>query len=384
MAGPATTETSAPATAVIAGGGVIGLATACELARRGVAVTVVDPAPASGATYAAAGMLAPLAEVVWGQDGLHPLMTESALRYPAFAARIAGASGRDVGHRECGTFVVAGDAADRRALAELSGLQRAGGRAADVIPVRAARAEEPGLGPGVVGVVDIPGDHQIDPRKLASAMLGILGNHVVRARVAAVARDTSGRAVGVELDDGQVVTADHVVIAAGLGVTSIAGLPGGLVLPVRPVHGDVIRLRIPLAQRPLLSRVVRGLVRGRPVYLVPRGDGDLVLGATSREDDLDGVSADGVHQLLRDASRLVPGVLDCEITGLVARARPGSPDDIPMIGRVEDTLTVSAGYFRHGILLTAIGADLTADAVCGMAPDPRFATAVDPWRFSAR
>ncbi|WP_448850918.1 glycine oxidase ThiO [Corynebacterium sp. 335C] len=376
-------EGRVPASAVIAGGGVIGLATACELLRRGVDVVVADPEPASGATRAAAGMLAPVAEVVWDQPGLYPLMVESAARYPAFAARIAEASGMDAGFLECGTLVLAGDSADRAALTELAQLQRSIGMDAEVIGVREARTLEPALGPGVVGAVRIPGDHQVDPRRLAAAMLAVLGERVVRARVAAV-RDDGGRAGGVVLDDGRVLGAEETVVAAGIGVGGIAGLPEGLRLPVRPVHGDVVRLRVPERLRPLTTRVIRGVVQGRPVYVVPRADGTVVLGATSREDDLAGVSADGVHQLLRDASRLVPAILECEITELIARARPGSPDDVPMIGRVAPGLTVSAGYFRHGILLTAVGADLTADAVCGLDPDPRFAAAVDPRRFSRK
>lgn len=382
--GSPTASPTTPRTAVIAGGGVIGLATACELLRRGVDVTVADPDPASGATRAAAGMLAPVAEVVWDQPALYPLMVESAARYPAFAARIAEVSGMDVGFLECGTLVLAGDSADRAALTELAELQRSLGLAAEVIGVREARTLEPSLGPGVVGAVRIPGDHQVDPRRLSAAMLAVLGDRVVRARVTGIVRNDAGRPAGVRLDDGTTLHAEETVVAAGMGAASIEGLPEGLALPVRPVHGDVLRLAVPERLHPLAHRVIRGVVQGRPVYIVPRADGTVVLGATSREDDMAGVSADGVHQLLRDAARLVPSILECEIHEMIARARPGSPDDVPMIGRVEDGLTVSAGYFRHGILLTAVGADLTADAVCGLDPDPRFAAAVDPRRFTRK
>lgn len=152
------------------------------------------------------------------------------------------------------------------------------------------------------------------------------------------------------------------------------------------VRGEVLRLRVPEALRPLVTRTIRGVVQGNAVYIVPRADGTIVLGATTREDDMVGVRAEGVHQLLRDAHRLVPGILDCEIYEMTAKARPGSPDDVPMVGRVGDGLTVSMGYFRHGILLAAIGSRIGADIVCGTEKDnnPALLAAVNPFRFGNR
>lgn len=368
---------------VIAGAGIIGLATAWRLLRQGFDVTVLDAEPVSGATFAAAGMLAPVAEVVWDQPTLYPLMVESGKLYRDFAQNIAEESGHDVGYIENSTFVCAGDAADRQTLSELVELQHDMGMEINRITATEARRAEPALGPGCVGAVDIPGDHQVNPRLLAEALLSILGDRVIRTRAEEVIY-ASDRAIGLRGADGNDYLADEVVLAAGLNTTDIAGLPENLNLPLRPVYGDVLRLRVPERLRPLVTRTIRGVVQGRPVYIVPRADGTVVLGATSREDDLTGVSAEGVHQLLRDAYRLVPGILDCEIYEMTARARPGSPDDVPMIGRVAPGLTVSTGYFRHGILLTAIGSKLTADVVAGQENDndPALLSAVDPFRFS--
>lgn len=373
---------------IIVGGGIIGLGTALELRRRGLDVTVCDPAPASGASRAAAGMLAPVAEVVWDQPGLYPLMVESGRRYPDFVRSIATESGASspekVGYLTMETLVCAGDAADRASLAELMDLQHTLDMEVSLLSVREARRREPALGPGVVGAVHIPGDHQVNPRRLTAAMLRALGEDVRHHRVRGLHWE-GDRVAGVVLEGTEEpLTADHVLLAAGLGCPEIEGLPTGLTLPVRPVYGEVLRLRAPAGSVPLASHVIRGIVRGRPVYVVPRSDEEVVLGATSREDERDGVVADGVFQLLRDASRLVPSILDCEVTEMIARARPGSPDDVPMIGRVAEGLSVSTGYFRHGILLAALGAHLGADVVCGIDLPQETARAVDPWRFSGK
>ena len=367
--------------AIIVGAGVIGLATAWRLRQRGIDVTICDPEPCSGAAFAAAGMLAPITEVVWDQPGLYPLMIESGRRYRDFVRGIEDASGMDTGYLETETMVVAGDKADRTTLRELMDLQGDLGMQVEMITATAARGLEPGLGPKISGAVHVPSDHQVNPRSLCKALEELLSDAMVYERVATVISD-NGRVLGVQLESGQKLTADVTVIAAGVNVPDIGGLPEHVQLPIRPVHGDVLRLRVPDHLQPLVTRTVRGVVQGRPVYIVPRSDGSVVLGATSREDSCTGVSAEGVHQLLRDAHRIVPGILDCEIYEMTARARPGSPDDVPMIGFIADGLVLSAGYFRHGILLTAIGADLTADVITNQPLAEEFAGAVNPLRFS--
>lgn len=342
----------------IVGAGIVGLCTAWELRQRGHTVTVYDPNPVSEASFAAAGMLAPVSEVVWDQPTLYPLMQRSKELYPAFATSVQEASGMDIGYLTSETLVCAGDAADRVTLNELTELQEHIGQV-HRLTARQAREMEPALGPGVVGAVHIPGDHQIDPRKFCAALLELLGDAVVREEVSGVDK----------------LDADHVIVAAGL-----AQIPGVPTLPLRPVYGDVLRLDVPEYLQPLVTRTVRAVVRGRPVYVVPRADGSIVLGATSRE-DAPGVSAEGVHQLLRDAHHIIPGIFQCTIREMTCRARPGSPDDVPMIGRINDRLTVSTGYFRHGILLSVVGAKLTADIALGKPVDPHTQQAIDPFRF---
>ncbi|WP_193095378.1 glycine oxidase ThiO [Brevibacterium sp. FME17] len=365
---------------VIVGAGIIGLSTAWKLRCRGVGVTIVDPDPAMGASHAAAGMLAPAAEVVWGQSPLYPLMRASADLYPGFAADLAAASGHELGYSSAETFVCAGDRADLASLRELVDLQTTAGFDVSLITGSRARELEPSLAPGVCGAVMIPGDHSIDPRRVTGALLAVLRDDIVRVRVDALITE-AGQTLGVELEDGTRLRADQVVVAAGSACNDISGVPP---LPLRQVWGEVIRLRAPQALAPLLTRTIRGLVKARPVYIVPRLDGELVLGATSREDGRSGTNAGGVHQLLRDAERLAPAILEAEITDITTRARPGSPDDVPIIGRIDPGCVISTGFFRHGILLAPLGAELSADLVCERAPQsgpPGVLTVVGPERF---
>ncbi|GEO93680.1 glycine oxidase ThiO [Kocuria flava] len=402
---PAGTEHLRADVAVV-GAGVIGLATAWELRRRGCSVVVVDPDPGAGASRAAAGMLAPVSEVQHRQDALVPLMRASAAAYPGFVAGLEAAAGASVGHRATETLVCAADPADRQALADLRELQLRHGMEVEALPVRAARALEPALSPRLAGAFRIPGDHQVDPRRLVAALLAALTAQdppegapagpvrIVHDRVTALRRGPSGAVTGVRLSRGGMVSAGGTLLAPGAALAAIDGLPAGARPPLRPVHGDILRARLPDGAPELLGRTVRGLVHGVPVYLVPRADRTLVIGATSREDDLAGASAGGVFRLLRDAQALVPGTADLELTEVLARARPGTPDDVPCLGPVRDPdgtpvpgLVLSTGYFRHGVLLTPLAARLAAQLLAGEpGPDPaadaELLTTTDPQRFA--
>ncbi|MBZ8177153.1 glycine oxidase ThiO [Corynebacterium poyangense] len=372
--------------AVVVGAGIIGLATAWQLKRRGWDITVCDPAPVSGATRAAAGMLAPVAEVVWDQPTLYPLMVASGEMFPRFVSEIAADLGQhkeEIGYLANSTFVLAGDSADRTALFELTSLQHRLDMDVQPITIRHARQLEPALGPGCVGAVDIPGDHQVDPRNLCQALLDVIADDLIETTIEKVIFDAQ-RAVGVHAEDGRDFLADKVIVATGLAAADIGGLPKALNLPLRPVHGEVIRLRVPEHIRPLVRRTIRAVVHGRPVYVVPRADGTVVVGATSREDSLAGVSAEGVYQLLRDAAHIVPSILECEIYEIISKARPGTPDDVPLIGEVAENLILSTGYFRHGILLSALGSHIGALIAVGEEDkiSAEFRKSIDPWRFS--
>jgi len=382
----------------VIGGGVIGHGIAWEARRSGRSVALIDDAPGSGASWAAAGMLAPVSELHYQEEGLLALMLEAARLWPGFAAGLDGgaAEAGGTGYLTTPTLAVGADAADRRALADLREVQQACGLAVEPLTVREARAREPLLSPGISCAFDIPADHQVDPRRLLArigTMLAADGRFTAVTRRAAGLLWDGGRVAGVGLEGGGELRAGETIVANGLGAAELQGLPEGLALPLRPVYGDILRLRVPERLRPVLRSTVRGLVRGVPVYIVPRADGTVVIGATQREDapsDPGAVSAGGVYQLLRDAQQLLPAVAELELLEATARARPGTPDNAPLLGRISrpgsgqdiEGLIIATGFFRHGVLLTPAAAAICRALLDGQ-PDPRW-DGFRPERFSGR
>ncbi|MGW4565961.1 glycine oxidase ThiO [Streptomyces sp. NPDC004561] len=371
---------------LVIGGGIIGLVTAWRAAQRGLATAVVDPAPGGGAAQVAAGMLAAVTELHYGEETLLALNLESARRYPGFAAELTELTGHDLGYRRCGTLAVALDADDRAHLRELHALQQRSGLASEWLSGQECRRLEPMLAPGVRGGLRVDGDHQIDPRRLAAALVAACERsgvvfHRTWAERLDVVRD---RAAGVTTADGTALGAGQVVLAAGSLSGRLAGVPDALLPPVRPVKGQVLRLAVPRHLAPFLSRTVRAVVRGSHVYLVPRENGELVVGATSEELGWDTtVTAGGVYELLRDAHELVPGITELPLTETRAGLRPGSPDNAPLLGPSGlDGLLLATGHYRNGVLLTPVTGDVLAHAlVTGELPGE--ARPFTPERFGA-
>ncbi|NHC13295.1 glycine oxidase ThiO [Motilibacter sp. E257] len=349
----------APADVVVAGGGLVGLAVAWRAAQHGLRVTVVDDAPGSGASHAAAGMLAPVAEAAYGEESLLELAHASLARYPSFVAEVERASGLSVGLRTAGTLLVGFDEDDLRALFALHDFHRELGLAADRLTASACRRREPALTPRLRGGVLVRDDHSVDPRALSAALLTACrsaGVELLPSRVEGLVVE-DGRAMGVRLCDGD-LRAPAVVLALGAWSGRLPGLPPGTV-PVRPVKGQILRLR----GEPLLSGTVRGMVHGRAAYLVPQADGRLVVGATTDELGFDGrVTAGAVHDLLHDAAEIVPGVSELELVETLARWRPGTPDNAPLLGASAlPGLVLATGHHRNGVLLAPVTADLVAE-----------------------
>ena len=369
---------------VVVGGGLIGLAAAWRIAAGGAAVTVVDPAPVSGASHVAAGMLAPVTEVTYGEERLLALSIASAARYPSFVTELEATTGVDVGYRETGTLVVARDAGDREVLADLHAFQQRLGLASDLLTSREGRRLEPLLAPDVRAALHVPGDHSVDNRRLAQALLEAVTALGRLEPTAAAALLTAGaRATGVALADGRTVAAGVVVLAMGPWSRGLPGLPPELAPPVRPVKGEILRLRH-REGRAFLDHVVRAYVGGHHVYLVPRADGEVVVGATSEERGFDTtVRAGAVYELLRDAHEVVPGVAELELVEARAGLRPGSPDNAPIVGPSDlPGLLIATGHHRNGVLLTPLTADAVAAHVLGTARRPRQLAAFGPQRFA--
>ncbi|MFJ3865797.1 glycine oxidase ThiO [Streptomyces nigra] len=371
---------------LVVGGGIIGLVTAWRAAQRGFATAVVDPEPGGGAARVAAGMLAAVTELHYGEQTLLGLNLDSARRYPDFAAELTDLTGHALGYRRCGTLAVALDADDRAHLRELHALQSRSGLDSEWLTGRECRRLEPMLAPGVRGGLRVDGDHQIDPRRLTGALLAACERAgVTFHRTWAERLDvTADRATGVTTTDGTRLAADRVVLAAGSLSGRLAGVPDAVRPPVRPVKGQVLRLTVPKGLAPFLSRTVRAVVRGSQVYLVPRENGELVVGATSEELGWDTtVTAGGVYELLRDAHELVPGITELPLTETRAGLRPASPDNAPLLGPTAlDGLLLATGHGRNGVLLAPVTGDVLAHVLTsGELPD--VARDFTPLRFAA-
>ncbi|TCR22099.1 glycine oxidase ThiO [Streptomyces sp. BK205] len=372
---------------LVVGGGIIGLVTAWRAAQHGLSAAVADPEPGGGAAQVAAGMLAAVTELHYGEQTLLGLNLASAHRYPDFAAELTELTGHDLGYRRCGTLAVALDADDRAHLRELHALQRQSGLESEWLSGRECRRLEPMLAPGVRGGLRVDGDHQIDPRRLTRALLAACERagvvfHRVWAERLRVVRD---RAAGITTTDGDQLDAGQVVLAAGSLSGRLEGVPEAVLPPVRPVKGQVLRLTVPTRYAPFLSRTVRAVVRGSQVYLVPRENGELVIGATSEELGWDTtVTAGGVYELLRDAHELVPGITELPLTETRAGLRPGSPDNAPLLGPTDlPGLLLATGHYRNGVLLTPVTGDVMAH-VLATGELPEVARPFTPGRFRRR
>jgi glycine oxidase len=315
-------------------------------------------------------MLAPVSEAEFGEAELLQLGRESFARYAGFCAEL-----EDPGYREIGTLVVARDRDEAEALDRLAAFRTRLGLPVERLRPTQARALEPALAPTVRLALDIPTDHSIDPRKLVAALGRAFGGELRRARATGLAV-TGERVTGV-LVDGEEISAGAVVVAAGVHVADLA-MPEHARVPVRPVKGQVLRLRDPGG-----PGLVERTIRGESAYFVPRGDGRYVLGATMEERGWDTTpTAGGVYELVRDISEIVPGVLELDIEALLAGLRPATPDNLPAIGRgALEGLVWATGHFRNGILLTPVTAELVAAALAGEAL-PEWAAPADPLRFA--
>lgn len=344
----------------VVGGGAIGLAVAWRCAQGGARVTLYDPQPGGGASGVAAGMLAPVSEAYFGESALTELLVAAAFQWPEFAAELRPHG--DVGFRDDGTLVVALTADDRAEAQRLWEYQASLGLPVTPLSAGQLREREPALHPRVSAGALARADYQVDPRRLLAAL---------RAAATAAGVEFVSRSVA----DLAELTPATVVVAAGCGSRELAGVP------VRPVKGQVLRLRAPDGA-PGFRHVIRGLADGRRVYLVPRVDGEVVVGATEEERTDAVPTAGAVLDLLRAAADLVPEISEYELVEVRVGHRPGTPDNAPLLGALAPDLVVATGHYRHGILLTPVTADAIAQLVLG-GSTPDLISAFSPTRFFA-
>jgi glycine oxidase len=346
-----------------------------------MSVRVIDrETPGSGASRVAAGMLAAVGEASWGEERLLELNLASARAYPDFAAELEEVSGRPVGYRRCGALHVALDRDEAEELRRRHELQRSLGLDAEWMRPARCRELEPGLSPACAGGVHVAEDGEVDPRSLVPALVAAIeagGGEVVAGAEAADALVEGDRLAGVRTAEGSELRAGQVVLATGCWSGKGSWLPASARPPVRPVKGQILYLRGAAAE-PVCERIVAT----RWVYVVPRGDGRLVIGSTVEERGFElTVTAGGVHELLREAYRVLPEVAELELTDAIAGLRPGTPDNAPVIGHgALEGLVVATGHYRNGILLAPVTADAVAALLAGEEPSAP-AAAMSPARF---
>jgi glycine oxidase len=334
----------------VVGGGVIGLAVAWRAAQRGLRTLVLE-AGEDGAWRYAAGMLAPVTELEFGERELLGLGLRALDGFPAFCGELG------VDLQLGGALVVARDRDEAEELEQLHEYRRRLGLAVERLRPSQARRAEPALAPTVRLALDVPGDGAVDPRQLVAAL-----SDAVEAAGGEIRRERVTR-----LDS---LPARRVVVAAGAWSGALGDLP------IRPVKGQIMRLRDPRGED-LVTRTIRT----REGYLVPRGGGRYVLGATVEERGWDTApTAGATHDLIRDLAEVVPGVLELEIEELGAGLRPGTPDNLPVIGEHGGVIWAT-GHYRNGILLADVTAQAVAELLAGN-PLPEWAAACDPARFA--
>ncbi len=357
---------SSPFDVAVIGGGVIGLSVAWRAAQRGLRVTVLERAePGDGASRVAAGMIAPISEASLKEEPLLRLSQASARAYPAFVDELRDASGLDPGYLACGTLAAARDRDEAEALDRELAVRTELGLPVRRLLASEARRLEPGLAPALRLALDVPDDHVIDPRALTLALAEALrraGGELRTGDEVAEVLVSQDRVNGVRLAGGDEVVAEQVLIAAGAWSSWLPGIPEQASVPVRPVKGQTLQMHDPTGPG-LLTRVLR-MSRG---YVVPRGDGRYVLGATMEERGFDTtITAGAIFELLRDAIELVPGIDEWVIDELIAGLRPGTPDNAPVLGpSALNGLHWATGHYRHGVLLTPVTAEIVAAALAG-------------------
>ncbi len=351
---------------IVVGGGAIGLCCAWRLAQAGAETVVLDRAePPAGATRVAAGMLAPIGELAFGEPELLRMTIAAAEIYPDFVAKLEAAGELGSGYVSHGALHIALDRDEAAELRRVHDLQRSLGLGAEWLPPRRCRELEPGLTPSFNGGVHAPDEAAIDPRRMTAALLAALAAAGVEVRggTDVVASILDGeRLEGVRTGTGEELLASHVVLATGAWAGAESWLPEFARPPVRPVKGEILELRSAEGEAPC-----ERILASERVYLVPRPDGRLIVGATTEERGFDAtVTAGGVHELLREAYRLLPDVAEMELVEAMAGLRPGTPDNLPLIGPgALDGLILACGHYRNGILLAPLTGEAVADLLAG-------------------
>lgn len=353
----------------IVGGGVIGLACAFELARRGKSVTILErEQPGFGASTVAAGMLTPSFEVELTPQSVVELQLDSLSRYPQFAREVEAAGGVSCGYRDEGSLWVSRHRDDELELDHILTIQQERGLPARRLTGREVRQIEPYVSPRAVGGLLVESDHQVDSRKLVPALCAACDAVGVDIQVQTGVSSVEPAAGTLELtlDRGgteSTLRAGQVLLAAGVW------LEEGLITPLpkigmRPIKGQIVHLQ----GQPL----VRHVIRNSDVYMIPRDGGRLLIGATEEEQGFDmNPTAGGTLDLLRFGFEVLPGIYDLNVTEIDVGLRPTFHDHMPVLGpTTTEGIFMASGHYRGGVLLAPATAHWMAEIMMsGQVPD---------------
>jgi glycine oxidase len=362
---------------IIVGAGIAGLAIGWRLAQAGAEVEIHDRGLAGrGATWAAAGMIAPGAELKEEPEALAQFARRSRAAWPTFAAELEAESGCAIGYSEPGSLIVALDSDRAHALDQRARELAASG--AQWLPPALLRRREPLVSPELRGALYIPGDAQVDNRLVAEALRIALGRRSI-----AIHENTDVR--GLQITENRVrgiigargaVEADAVIVASGAWLNEFGGAAAELP-PVMPVKGQMVAV-----QSPVGTLLPQHLLWSDDAYLVTRGD-RVLIGATVEDAGFDtSVSKDACARLVAAAARIVPALAAWEISEMWAGLRPRTPDGSPVLGRAAlEGLYVAGGQFRNGILFAPAVADAMQRMILSSQPISEIRT-FDPRRFN--
>ncbi len=353
---------------VIIGGGIIGLSVAYLMSDVYERVAIVDPSPGKGTSWVAAGMLAAVTEAYYGEELELHLNMAAANLWKSFAETLSEKSGIDIGYRQVGTLVVAGGNDDRSYIRELYDYQTSLKLNVEWLSASEVRELVPQLAPSVRGAMLAADDYQVDPRLVVKALTQIVtakGYSFLPTRATSVisdskdtSRDSTGNSFHITLESGNDLHANKIIVCTGPWTSQLNGLPRCISSAVRPVKGEIIRLAT-LDPSLLPAHTIRGITNGHSIYMVPRADGTLVIGATMEEKGFDtAVRSGAVFDLLRDARALLPITAELSFQETIAGLRPTTPDNGPIVGSIDESggLVVAAGHYRNGVLLAPITA----------------------------
>jgi glycine oxidase len=356
-----------PSDIVVVGAGIVGCAVAYELSRRGASVQIVDDRPAgSGATQASAGVLAPYVEARHGGPLLE-LTVRGLDLFDDFVAGVAASAGVAISYQRTGTLDAALDESSLAVYAETAAMLAAKGIGAQVLDGQAARAAEPHLSASAVGGLLIPCHGYVGATELTRALAAAARRYGARfvdhGRVRRVA--PSGGELCIEAERGS-LHGKTAVVAAGSWASQIEIAGEGVRVPVKPIRGQLLQLA-------WTSPPLRRVVWGERCYVVPWPDGTVLVGATVEDAGFDErTTVAGVKDLLEAACELLPHAWTASFTAARVGLRPGTPDELPIIGRstILPSVFYATGHYRNGVLLSGLTARLVAQALLDNIEDP--------------